>query len=476
MRHVKARAPVRRDAWSMRPDLIARYSQPVPRYTSYPTAPHFTAEVDGAAYGRWLAAAPEGAAVSAYVHVPFCAELCLYCGCHTQVARSRVPVEAYARRLVEEIGLVAARLPGRRRLTHLHFGGGTPTMFEDADFAAVMGALRAAFEVAPDAEIAIEIDPRVMDAQKARVLAREGFNRASLGVQDFEPKVQAAIGRVQSFETTRAVAEALRREGIGAINLDLMYGLPHQDVASVRRTVEAALALAPSRIAVFGYAHVPWMKKHQALIPEAHLPGPQARLDQAEAVAALLADHGYAAVGLDHFAKPADAMAARAQAGTLKRNFQGYTTDDAPLLLGFGTSAIGALPEGYVQNIASTPLWHQAVAEGRLPVARGIAVSAEDRLRRDVIERLMCDLMVDLDAACDRHGFPRGAFAAELAGMADLVADGLAEVEGPVVRVPDAARAFTRVACARFDARLQAQRAAETAAGDGKKMRHAAAV
>lgn len=458
----------------MRQDLLARYAQPVPRYTSYPTAPHFAA-LDGETYAGWLAEAPAEAAVSAYVHVPFCAELCLYCGCHTQVARSRVPVEAYARRLVEEIGLVAARLPGRRRLTHIHFGGGTPTMLEDADFAAVMGALRAAFDVAPGAEIAIEIDPRVMDAQKARVLAREGFNRASLGVQDFEPKVQAAIGRTQSFATTQAVAEALRREGIGAINLDLMYGLPHQDVASVRRTVEAALALDPSRIAVFGYAHVPWMKKHQALIPEAHLPGPEARLAQAEAVAALLADHGYVAVGLDHFAKAADAMAARARAGTLKRNFQGYTTDDAPLLLGFGTSAIGALPQGYVQNIASTPLWHKAVAEGRLPVARGIAVTAEDRLRRDVIERLMCDLAVDLDAACARHGFAPGTFAAELAGLADLVADGLVEVSGAVVTVPETARAFTRVACARFDARLTAQKAAEAAEG-AQKMRHAAAV
>ncbi|MFG1361231.1 oxygen-independent coproporphyrinogen III oxidase [Xanthobacter pseudotagetidis] len=458
----------------MRPDLLARYSRPVPRYTSYPTAPHFSA-MDGETYARWLADAPAEAAVSAYVHVPFCAELCLYCGCHTQVARTRVPVEAYARRLVEEIGLVAARVPGHRRLTHLHFGGGTPTMLEDADFAAVMGALRTAFDFAPDAEIAIEIDPRVMDAGKARVLAREGFNRASLGVQDFEPKVQAAIGRTQSFETTRAVVEALRAEGIGAINLDLMYGLPHQDEASVRRTVEAALTLDPSRIAVFGYAHVPWMKKHQALIPEAQLPGPEARLAQAEAVAALLGDHGYAAVGLDHFARAEDAMAARARAGTLKRNFQGYTTDDAPLLLGFGTSAIGALPQGYAQNIASTPLWHKAVAEGRLPVARGIAVTAEDRLRRDVIERLMCDLEVDLDAACDRHGFARGTFAAEFAGMADLVADGLAEVSGGVVRVPEAARAFTRVACARFDARLAAQKAAEEAEG-GQKMRHAAAV
>ncbi|MFS8036191.1 oxygen-independent coproporphyrinogen III oxidase [Xanthobacter sp. AM11] len=457
-----------------RPDrdtLLARYGQPVPRYTSYPTAPHFSTDVDAATYAAWLAAVPHGASVSAYVHVPFCAELCLYCGCQTAVARSRTPVKAYADRLVEEIGRVAAQLPGRLALSHLHFGGGTPTMLADEDFAAVMGALRAAFDFADDAEIAIEIDPRVMDADKVATLAREGFNRASLGVQDFDPAVQKAIGRVQSYAQTRDVADALRAAGITALNLDLMYGLPHQDVASVRRTVEEALGLDPDRIAVFGYAHVPWMKKHQALIPEAALPGAAARLAQAEEVAALLAERGYRQVGLDHFAKAADPMAQRAADGTLKRNFQGYTTDDAPVLLGFGASAIGALPQGYVQNIASTPQWHASVAAGQLPIARGIAVSAEDRLRRHVIERLMCDLAVDLDASCALFGFPRGTFAPELERLEPLVADGIALRHGAVVEVPEAARPFTRVVCAVFDARLAASLAQAP-----EKKRHAAAV
>lgn len=451
--------------------LLARYGQPVPRYTSYPTAPHFSPEVDAATYARWLKELRPDGTVSVYIHVPFCAELCLYCGCQTAVARSRTPVKAYADRLVDEIGLVARHLPGRMKLSHLHFGGGTPTMLADEDFAALMLALRDVFAFADDAEIAIEIDPRVMDADKVAALAREGFNRASLGVQDFDPKVQEAIGRHQSLEETQAVADALRAAGIRALNLDLMYGLPHQDEASVRRTVEAALALDADRIAVFGYAHVPWMKKHQALIPEHALPGPAERLAQAELVAGILAGHGYRAVGLDHFAKAKDPMAQRAADGSLKRNFQGYTTDDAPVLIGFGASAIGALPQGYVQNLAATPQWHKAVEAGALPIARGIAVSDEDRLRRHVIERLMCDLAVDLDDACRSFGFPPETFADEIEALKPLIADGLAVRRGAVVEVPEAARPFTRVVCAVFDARLVASRAAAP-----EKKRHAAAV
>ncbi|MGR7995006.1 oxygen-independent coproporphyrinogen III oxidase [Xanthobacter sp. ZOL 2024] len=451
--------------------LLARYGHPVPRYTSYPTAPHFTPDITAETYARWLSAVPEDSAVSVYVHIPFCAELCLYCGCQTAVVRSGTPVTAYAERLVAEIEQVRARLPGRLRLTHLHFGGGTPTMLGDRDLAQVMAALRRAFAFADDAEIAIEIDPRVMDNGKVAALAREGFNRASLGVQDFEPAVQKAIGRQQSYATTKAIADALRAAGITAINLDLMYGLPHQTAQSVQRTVEQALELEADRIAVFGYAHVPWMKKHQALIRDADLPGPLERLEQAELVAGLLADHGYHAIGLDHFARAEDPMAQRARAGTLKRNFQGYTTDDAPVLLGFGASAIGALPQGYVQNIAATPLWHKALELGHLPIARGIALTGEDRLRRAIIERLMCDLEVDLAAMATAHGASPHLFEPELEALAPLIADGLAVRDGLVVRVPEAARSFARVVCAVFDPRLTAARQAEP-----EKKRHAAAV
>ncbi|MFG1399134.1 oxygen-independent coproporphyrinogen III oxidase [Roseixanthobacter pseudopolyaromaticivorans] len=455
----------------MNADLLARAGRPVPRYTSYPTAPHFGPEVDAATYAGWLGAIPAETPASLYLHVPFCAELCLYCGCHTTVARGMTPLVAYAARLIEEIELVTAHLPGRLKVGHLHWGGGTPTMLGNPDLLRIMALLRERFALRPDAEIAIEIDPRVMDQSKVDTLAAAGINRASLGVQDFDPRVQEAIGRRQSFAETAAVADALRKSGINAINLDLIYGLPHQTVASVTRTLGDALALEPSRIAVFGYAHVPWMKKHQSLIPEAALPGPAARLEQAETIARLLNEAGYVSIGLDHFARPDDAMARRAEAGTLKRNFQGYTTDDAPVLLGFGPSAIGALPQGYVQNLPATPQWHQTIARGELPIARGRALTADDRLRRAVIERLMCDLAVDLDAVCAAHGAEAGMFAGELAALDPLIADGLAVRDGACVRVPEPARAFTRTVCAVFDAYLAPQ--ADAAA---PPRRHAAAV
>lgn len=453
------------------PVLLARYGGPVPRYTSYPTAPHFGPQVDAPTYAQWLGSLAPDAEVSIYVHVPFCAELCLYCGCQTSVARTYSPVAAFTDRLLDEIGLVADRLPHRLSARHIHFGGGTPTMLSDADFTRVMTRLRSVFDIADDAEIAIEIDPRVMDEAKAASLARNGVNRVSLGVQDFELDVQKAIRRMQSFEETAQVAAWLRAAGVPSINLDLIYGLPHQTLETVARTVRSALELEPDRIAVFGYAHVPWMKRHQALIPEDTLPGPSARLDQASLIAGMLNEAGFVSVGLDHFARPHDSLATKAVAGALKRNFQGYTTDDAPVLLGFGPSSIGALPEGYVQNIPATPAWHKAVAEGHLPVARGRALTAQDRLRRDVIERLMCDLAVDLEAVCDRHGVQTSVFDAERAALAPLEADGLAQVAGNVIRVPEEARSFTRVVCAVFDTYLP--RAKENAA---EPRRHSAAV
>ncbi len=451
-------------------DLLARYGRPVPRYTSYPTAPHFGPQVDGAVYAQWLADLPMGARASLYLHVPFCAELCLYCGCTTTVARRPAPVAAYAARLREEITRVADRIPGRLAVSHLHWGGGTPTLLSGDDFQAVMALIRARFDVQSDAELAIEVDPRVLGPDMIAALTASGITRASLGVQDFDEAVQAAIGRHQSFEETKTAADALRAAGVSSLNLDLIYGLPHQTVASVLRTVRSALALEPDRIAVFGYAHVPWMKKHQALIPDHTLPDAAARLAQAQAIADLLEREGYVAIGLDHFARPDDAMAQRAAEGQLKRNFQGYTTDDAPVLLGFGASAIGMLPQGYVQNLPATPAWHAALEAGGLPVARGIALSAEDRLRRAVIERLMCEASVDLDAELQAHGFASGTFAPELERLQGLEQDGLVVRTGARLAIPHGVRAFTRVVAAVFDARLPAQ---ESAAGP---KRHAAAV
>ena len=323
-------------------ELLKYLDRRIPRYTSYPTAAQFGPDVDAGTYQRWLETLPATTPVSVYVHVPFCAELCLYCGCHMTVARRYAPVEGYVDLLTREIALVGVVL-GSRPATHLHWGGGTPTIVSPDDFRKVMTALRACFAFDPAAELAIEIDPRTLTREYVDVLAEAGITRASLGVQDFDARVQTAVNRVQSFEQTARVADWLRAAGIGSINLDLMYGLPYQSVASVEATVRRALALEADRIVLFGYAHVPWMKRHQRLIPELALPDSDARFAQNQAAAAVLIAAGYEPVGLDHFARRGDVLAQRQRDGRLRRNFQGYTSDKSATLIGFGASAIGTL-------------------------------------------------------------------------------------------------------------------------------------
>jgi oxygen-independent coproporphyrinogen-3 oxidase len=435
--------------------LIAKYDTRVPRYTSYPTAPHFSAAVDDRLYGAWLAALPDTAALSLYVHVPFCTRLCWYCGCHTSVVHHVAPVERYARALLAEIDLTAARVGRRLCVHHVAWGGGTPTVMPPEALVAVMQRLRQHFVFAADAEVAVEIDPCTVSEAVADGLAAMGCTRASLGVQDFDPRVQKAVNREQSFATTEATARALRARGIESINIDLMYGLPFQTAASVAATVEQTLRLAPDRVAVFGYAHVPWMKKHQTLLPEAELPGPLARYEQMAAAERVLLAHGWRAIGLDHYARPGDSLASAAAAGTLHRNFQGYTTDTAPVLLGFGASSIGSLPPGYAQNLTAVPLWQQRIDEGRLPTARGIALSAEDRLRREVIERLMCDGAVVLSQSLARHGADPATFAPAAPALAALAADGLVTFDGDHLAMRREARAFVRNVAAVFDTYLE---------------------
>ncbi len=437
-------------------DLIARYDGRVPRYTSYPTAPHFHAGIGAAEYAAWLSALPREASLSLYLHVPFCDRLCLYCGCHTSVAHHERPKRAYAGALAREIELVAAALGRRARVSHVHWGGGTPTALPDDCLDGLMDLIRTRFDVAADAEIAIEIDPASLPPDKLGALALMGITRASLGVQDFDVDVQKAIGRMQSFEQTRDAALGLRGLRVTSINLDLIYGLPHQTEDSVTRTARMALALAPDRAAVFGYAHVPWMKKHQALIPEAALPVGLARLRQEAAIRAVLEQEGgMVPVGLDHYALPNDEMAKAAGAGALQRGFQGYTTDAAPVLIGLGASAIGALPQGYVQNQPSIPAYEAIIAQGQLAVTRGVALDQEDRLRRAVIERIMCDLAVDLPAMAAAFGAEAGALLEDAAPLCGFAADGLVEWDGARIRVTGRGRPFVRNVAALFDAYLR---------------------
>jgi oxygen-independent coproporphyrinogen-3 oxidase len=426
----------------------------VPRYTSYPTAPHFHAGVDEGVYRNWLADIEPGTPLSLYLHIPFCDTLCWFCGCHTTVVNSYSPVTGYLDLLLREIDMVAAALPAGSPVTHILWGGGSPTMLRPTDVERLGGALKTRFSVSTDAEFAVEIDPRGFNAEMADALTRAGLTRASIGVQDCNIDVQRAINRIQSQDETTNVVALLRERGIRNLNIDLIYGLPHQTVTGLSETIEFACSLNPDRFAVFGYAHVPHFKRHQNLIPMRALPDQDARFEQTEAAHALLCKQGYVPIGLDHFARADDSMAIAQREGRLARNFQGYTTDNAPVLIGLGASSIGALPQGYVQNIADVPSYRAAIERGRLPIARGITLNTEDRLRRYVIERLMCDLSVDLAAAAAVFGMSCDEFAESLAELAPLEKQGIVAVSRNRITVRPEWRALTRLVCAAFDTYL----------------------
>ena len=437
--------------------LFARYARrATPRYTSYPTAPHFQKGFPEERYRDWLARLDPSAPVSLYLHVPFCRKMCWYCGCNMKLAARYEPVADYAEVLRREVALTADALPGRTTVSHLHWGGGTPTALEPEDLARIMDDVRARWDFAGDAEVAIESDPRTLTAPMAARIGAMGFTRASFGVQEFDARVQAAINRVQPPDMVARAVARLRGAGVLGINFDLIYGLPHQTVASLVETVRLCAAMRPDRVALFGYAHVPWMAKNQRMIDEAVLPGAAARAAQAEAAAEALAAEDYVAIGLDHFALPQDGLAVAARAGRLRRNFQGYTTDQARTLIGMGATSIGRTPSGYVQNIAETGAWARAVAGGRLPVAKGLPFTDDDRLRAEVIERLMCDGRVDAAAIGRAHGAPEGWWAAAFDTLEEMAADGLLSLSDGEVRMTAYGRPLVRVAAAAFDAHFRA--------------------
>lgn len=419
----------------------------VPRYTSYPTAPHFSAAVGPDTYARWLDALPDDATLSLYIHVPFCTELCHYCGCNTRAMRRREPVEAYAEQLLAEIVLHDG-LRGRK-VTHLHWGGGTPSILGPAQLRSVVARLALVFDLSGLQEHAIELDPRRTDKALVSALADIGVTRASLGVQTTLPHVQRAIGRLQPFDLVEQAADWLRGAGILSINIDLMYGLPEQTVHDVVRSAELAASLSPQRFALFGYAHVPWFKTHQRLIDEATLPRPDERLGQAQAAAEALSGLGYEAVGLDHFALPDDELAIAARAKRLRRNFQGYTADAADVLIGFGASAIGKLPQGFVQNAPDVAGYMRAVTAGIFATAKGIILDDDDRVRAAIIERLMCDLEVKIDIASGR-------FVSEVDALRGLARQDLLRIDGDRFIVTESGRPFVRIVAAVFDAYLAA--------------------
>ncbi|MBV8651132.1 MAG: oxygen-independent coproporphyrinogen III oxidase [Alphaproteobacteria bacterium] len=429
-------------------------AQRLPRYTSYPTAPSFHAGIDAATYRSWLQAVDPEATASLYLHIPFCRAMCWYCGCHTTVAKSYAGIGRYAELLAREIALVADALPQRLRVGHVHWGGGTPNMLTAAGMLSLFDVLRDRFNLLPTAEIAVELDPRTLDHDRIRALGEAGVTRASIGVQDLDPAVQAAINRRQPYAQTAEAVAMLRRYGVGSINIDLMYGLPNQSVAGLLETVDGVAALLPERLALFGYAHVPWMKPHQRLISEAALPGSDERAEQYARAGERLVAHGYRRIGIDHFARAGDPLADAAASGRLHRNFQGYTTDAAPLLIGFGASSIGSLAEGYVQNEPSIAAWRERIADGGLATCRGVAVGSDDRLRGEVIERLMCDLSADVAAICAGRGADPGDLSEEMARVDTIVDNGLGWREGWRIGVSERDRPMVRALCAAFDRHL----------------------
>ena len=438
------------------PSAFEKYAKTtVPRYTSYPTSPHFSTHFPATIYCEWLASLDPDEPISLYLHVPFCKQQCWYCGCNMKLAARYSPVATYVQNLLREIDLIEGALPARMPVSHLHFGGGTPTVLEPEDLAAVMARLGMRFQLLPDAEIAIESDPRTLTDPMIQQIGSLHFNRASFGVQEFDPKVQAAINRIQPPEMVERAIKGLRAAGVPNINFDLIYGLPHQNTAALCRTVELCVAMKPDRIALFGYAHVPWVAKNQRMIDDDTLPTASERAEQAQAAAAALVASGYIQIGIDHFALPGDSLALAATAGHLHRNFQGYTSDNARTLIGIGATAIGRTPHGYVQNASETGAWSRAVASGKLPVARGHALREQDSLRSHVIERIMCDGSVDLSAAGRALGFEDDWYVEEIPELLQMQKDHLLTYAGSKVSLTPEAVPLARVVAAVFDTYLR---------------------
>ncbi|QSN61975.1 oxygen-independent coproporphyrinogen III oxidase [Caballeronia sp. M1242] len=437
-----------------RPDLLARYDAHGPRYTSYPTAVQFTESFDPAHYFEAASRGGASADLSLYFHIPFCDTVCFYCGCNKVATKNRAHARPYLDRMKRELAMQAACFDTRRPVTQLHWGGGTPTFLSHDEMAELMAATAEHFNLVPDAraEYSIEVDPREASAETIAVLRELGFNRLSLGVQDFDERVQRAVNRIQPRATTEDVMRAAREHGFESVSVDLIYGLPHQSVESFTRTLDAIIALAPDRVSVFGYAHMPALFKMQRQIDEAALPSAAVRLAILKRVIERMSDAGYVYIGMDHFALPGDELARAFEAGTLQRNFQGYSTHADCDLVGIGASSIGKVGDVYAQNARDLADYAAAIDAGRFAIQRGVRLSADDLLRRDVIMWLMCGGVLRFADVEREHGIVFGdAFAAELARLAPMADDGLIDITPDAIRVLPAGRMLVRNVASVFD-------------------------
>lgn len=443
--------------------LLARYDKPGPRYTSYPTAVEFHDGIDHGAYVEALARADAqpGDPLSLYVHLPFCEERCAYCGCNVVITRHRDVTDHYLDYLDREIELLASHLPHRRQVSQLHWGGGTPTFYTAPQLARVFEGLARYFKFTADAEIGVEIDPRVTSFEQLDTLRRLGFNRLSMGVQDFAPEVQQAVNRIQSYEMTKGLVDHARALGFRSINLDLIYGLPYQTLEGFGRTLDQVVTLRPERVAVYSFAFVPWMKAHMKHLPEDSLPAPDLKLALLAQAQLAFGDAGYRQIGMDHFALPEDELARALDAHVLHRNFMGYTVQSARDMLALGISAIGDVQGTFVQNTKKLNEYYAALDAGRFPVERGYALDEDDGIRRVVITTLMCNGRLDIDEVERRFGLRFDQyFAAELAELTapeSPQADGLVRVGPALIEVTPLGRTFVRNICMVFDRYLRAR-------------------
>jgi oxygen-independent coproporphyrinogen-3 oxidase len=423
----------------------------VPRYTSYPTANHFSPDVGPAEMSNWISSVPEGAEISLYLHIPFCRRLCWFCACRTQGTSTAAPVRAYVDTLRQEIDLVASLLPPGVKLARLHWGGGTPTLLEPDVIEGLAGHVAAVLPFAKDYEFSVEIDPNEIDDARLDALARVGMNRASIGVQDFDNEIQETIGRPQTFAVTKTAVDGLRARGIESLNIDILYGLPHQTEEKISESVQKVLSLSPDRVALYGYAHVPWMARRQSMIPTESLPSPEARLNLYEIARQLFVWDDYQEIGIDHFARADDGLAIAARTGRLRRNFQGYTDDTAQTLIGLGASAISRFPQGYAQNAPATSAYQAAVRDGLLATVRGRVFTAEDIIRWTMISALMCDFRVDYARVADEVGTTPEKIAERLNGIDDAFPLMIGRDADGLTVLPDA-RPLTRMIARFLDA------------------------
>jgi len=436
------------------PSLLRKYDVRGPRYTSYPTAPQFTEDFTAADYAeKAQQVGRKKAPLSLYVHIPFCNTICFYCGCNKVITANYKRAESYLDFLEIEMQM-QAKWFADREVTQLHFGGGTPTYLNEDDLRRVMGDLGRHFRLsdAPEREFSIEIDPRTVSREKLEVLAELGFNRMSLGVQDFDPNVQKAVNRIQSIEQTKAVLDVGRELGFRSTNVDLIYGLPKQTLESFEQTLDTVISMRPERLAVYSYAHMPQLFKTQKQINEADLPSADDKLDLLELTINAFTDAGYQYIGMDHFALPSDELAVALKEGTLQRNFQGYSTHAELDMLSLGVSSIGFLDDTYTQNSRDINEYQQTLAEGRLPIMRGSTLTQEDKLRRRVIQDIMCQGILRFKEVEDEFGIVfMEHFGKEIGEMTELMADALILLGADELRVTRKGRLFLRNIAMVFD-------------------------